>query len=203
MSTDRAQGSSARGWFVPGIALAAAGVLVVYTVMSGPAPSATAPPNAPTSPTNGLDEHEVQTASGVFSFGLVGSDLVVSRVGTSGTTELGRPSVPALASGGQGQPPILGGSGVFAMVCPSSGGDQRFVFGWVTTPGAAYSGPTATGHIASDGSFLYVLAPGGVSAPVAIGLPDAARALVGLNASIFDDAKTSGTKQPSGCLVIG
>lgn len=85
----------------------------------------------------------------------------------------------------------------------SSGGHERFVFGWVSTRGATYSGPTATGHIASDGSILYVIDPGVASAPVAIGLPNATRPLVGLNASIFDDAKTSGTKQPSGCMVIG
>ena len=82
------------------------------------------------------------------------------------------------------------------MVCPSSGGDERFVFGWVTTRGATYSGPTATGHIASDGSFLYVIDPSAASAPMAIGLPNATRPLVGLKASIFDDAKTSGPSSP-------
>jgi len=195
--------SDARGWIVPGIALAVAAVLVVWTVISGSAPTATASPTARASPSSGLDEHEVQTASGVFSFRFVGSDLVVSRLGASGATELGRPSVPAIASAPPGQPPTLSGTGVFAMICPSSGGDERFVFGWVTTPGATYSGPTATGHIASDGSFLYVLDPRVASAPVAIGLPNVARPVVGLNASIFDQAKASGTKQPSGCMVIG
>ncbi len=195
--------SDARGWIVPGIALAAAAVLVVWTVTSGSSPTATASPTAPASSSGGLDEHEVQTASGVFAFRFVGSDLVVSRVGASGPTELGRPSVPAFASAGAGQPPTLSGTGVFAMVCPASGGDERFVFGWVTTHGAAYSGPTATGHIAADGSFLYVLDPGVASAPIAIGLPNAPRPLVGLNASIFDDVQTSGSKQPSGCMVIG
>ena len=87
------------------------------------------------------------------------------------------------------------------MVGPSSGGDERFVFGWVTTPGATYSGPTATGHIASDGSFLYVLDPGVASAPVAISLPNAFRPPVGLNASIFDQAEASGTTQPAAELV--
>lgn len=198
MSTSRS--ADRRGWLVPAGALAIAAVLGVYTLATTPVGPASSPQPSRVGPT---DEHAVTTAAGLVRFSVVGPDLVISRSVGATTTELARVQVTAPAST-LGAAQALTGSEIFAMVCPSDAGAQRFVFGHVDPEGpVTYSGPEAVGQVASDGLFLYAIAVGAPPASVSLTEGSDRSPLVGFNATIFDKVQTSGTGQPSGCAIVG
>ena len=111
------------------------------------------------------DEHVVVTGEGFVSFRLENEAIVVRLTRDGKTNELGR-SREFLAP-----PPAVGTRpesmvGVFAMVCGRADDPnaRRYMFGYIS--GGApirYSGPPAVGHGATDGLFLFALAPGAIS----------------------------------------
>jgi hypothetical protein len=188
---------------VPGAALVGAAILLIVAVLPHAAPSPS-PSAAVATPTPTAD-HEVTTDEGVVSFRFEDGAIVI-RLAESGTTrELGRATLPFLASAPPGGTVSPTGSAGFVMVCgPVDGPDsRRYVFGRLD-PGSdiSYTGPDAVGHGASDGLFLYALRPGSIdpAAQIEVRRGDLGGS-VGFSAGNFARAIAEGERQPSGCYV--
>ena len=99
----------------------------------------------------------------------------------------------------------LAGGGVWILSCPDDGttGPVRIMFG-STYPilDARYTGPPAAFAFAPDGLWLVALEPGQVNPAATLNIV-ARGGGGGIDASEFEVALSSGTKQPSGCSVEG
>jgi hypothetical protein len=170
---------------------------------SGSTPSTVANTQAPgASPT---DSHLVVTDQGEISFSLSGPALVVRRAQSGSIEELGRQALPTafIPSPGATLEPSV--SAIFVLVCgPAEGPDsRRFVFGHLGGTQIVYEGPTAVGHGARDGLFLFALAPGTIDTSTTIRVQASDGSFVQAGGDAFASAVAQGTLQPSGCRVLG
>ena len=188
------------GWLVAAIGVAVV-CLAAYVVVAdgGGSPNPTASPIPSVSQ---ADEHQVVTDGGTVSFARDGDDLVVGLDTGSGSVELGRVRLPNLEVLASGETPAPAGTAVFVLSCapPATAGIQRYVFGHFDVSDGRYQGPSAIGHIASDGLFLFALNTDAPTGPITI---DTARGSTGLPPDIFESARTDGVRQPSGCFLLG
>jgi hypothetical protein len=197
-----------RGWLVPGGALIVAAVIVIVAVVSAAQSTAPTPSTAPSaSPSNasGGDEHTVVTADETVTVRQVGGAIEVERVAGVAPGVLARIEanleVPA-----SGQTPVASSTSFYVIACGTDPNtERRYIVGHMEgrLP-LKYQGPPAVGHGAADGLFLYALDVGPVDplAPVRIQGNDGS-GMVGLGGATFDQARTEGTKQPSGCWTMG
>lgn len=193
------RGSERGGWLAPGAALLVAGGLLAFTLLQRGDPAPTPSPPAP-SPSP-ADEHEVSTDEGIVSFRLEGDAIVVRLQTDAGTTEMGRATLPFIASAPPDGTPSPTGTAMFRMVCGSSNPQEarRYVFGHLSAGDATYDGPEAVGRQASDGLFLFALLPGAPSGPIKVTARD--RSSAGFGSGAFDRVIDEGVRQPSGCFV--
>jgi hypothetical protein len=192
------------GWLVPGAALLFAVALLVFTLGPRGEPAASPSPRPTVATPVPADEHEVMTDEGIVSFDLAGDEIVISLTTRGTTTELGRATLPFIATAPPGGTPVPTGTSAFVMVCRPVGTPtvRRYVFGHFDAGASvSYSGPEAVGHGASDGLFLFALLPDAPSGPVTVTARNGVMA--GFGPGAFDDATGDGQRQPSGCFVLG
>jgi hypothetical protein len=190
--------STWRGWLILGAGVLLVAVLAAFIFLpeGNPAPTAAVLP----SPTL-ADEHAVPTDEGVVSFRLEGDALVVRLETASGTSELGRATLPYMTAASPSGTPGPTGSAMFVLVCgaPDSPGARRYVFGHIDSSHGEYVGPEAVGHVATDGLFLFAILPDAAAGPISIKSKSGGG---GFPADIFSTIAEGGTVQPSGCVVL-
>jgi len=182
---------------VVGILALAAGILVGPGLLN---PEPTTPPR----PTPSPDPHLAVTGHGTFEIRAEPGAIVIRRI--DGTpVEVGRAPIPAEDQPTRSGDPIAGSMG-FVMACPAGTSQDglRLVFGsldpthgFVARP---YAGPPATGQIAPDGLFLFVLTSANVPAGSTLDI-SAKGGSLGLPGESFAGTLVDGKRQGSGCFV--
>ena len=147
-------------------------------------------------------QHMVAAPQGTFTIAYDQGAVVISRIDGTTSSVLGRQPVPDVYQPLESGAP-LGGSNVWTMTCPTATGGEplRIIFGSMfPADNGEYVGPPAAGTFASDGLYLYVLAPGHID-PGALIQVETSGGGIGVDASTFDLTLNSGASQASGCRV--
>ena len=174
------------------VALVVAAGLVTWTVLPRAGAAASAPPSVPPDP------HLVVVDGATWRIGLVGRTVEIHRsVGDPGSGE------ELLASWDLGD--FVNGGWTTFLHCPRPDGHDQWVFvghsADAEAQGLIYSGPPATGQIAPDGLWFWVLDPLRFDPAMPVFLKQAnGRAAFGSGGGLKADP--ADVRQPSGCFAI-
>lgn len=179
-------------------------LLLVVPGMLAPPPAEPTPRPSPTP-----DPHVVVTEAGTIVFGLEDAAFVIRLTSGATVRELAR--LPVTTVEGPDGSPTMSGSAVLAMACGTPGSPDylRYVFGRADIPPSASSSagvfiaPDGIGSVAPDGLFLYALDPVVPDQEAAVSLTYKGEVAVGMGAKAFEDMARIGSRQPSGCSVLG
>lgn len=171
-------------------ALVIAAGLVTWTVLPRAGAAASAPPSVPPDP------HLVVVDGATWRIGLVGRTVEIHR-------SVGGSSEALLATWDLGD--FVNGGWTTFLHCPRSDGRDQWVFVGHSADAEAqsliYSGPPATGQIAPDGLWFWVLDPLRFDPAMPVFLKQAnGRALFGSGGGLKADP--TDVRQPSGCFAL-
>lgn len=197
-----------RGWLLPGAALAVAVAVLALAIIrsTNPEPGRSRPsPSSVAASATASDDHAVVVDDTTFTIRLDGSSLVVTRSRAGTTLELARGTTPVVVPSAQ-ETPTASGSTLFLLACDTTTSKpERLLFGHLDgAQPIVYAGPAAFGQGAADGLFLFALRPGPVDDQDMITVKSAkGGGAVGFPGEAFSTIEASGTKQTSGCYLLG